>query len=109
MSLGFNSNQLASVFLMRRRPPRSTLFPYTTLFRSIMMAGSLEASLNWGMETTFADGAGLRSEEDTSELQPRVDISYAGFCLQKNGLGGALQARRAGGRLARHGRPPAAA
>src|SRR5258708_31571177 len=64
-------------FLMIRRPPRSTLFPYTTLFRSLAGARSLidaereargaEAGLGVGL---WAGGVvALRSEEHTSELQ----------------------------------------
>src|SRR3954471_25100245 len=58
-------------FLMIRRPPRSTLFPYTTLFRSaISPSGSYAAWL--------AGGTGgyveWRSEEHTSELQSRRDL-----------------------------------
>src|SRR5438105_11684824 len=62
---------------MIRRPPRSTLFPYTTLFRSIT------AKLREQAEANFANAlAGLetgeveieRSEEHTSELQSRVDL-----------------------------------
>src|SRR5476651_2829703 len=53
-------------FLMIRRPPRSTLFPYTTLFRSPLKASKRETSLkmrsHWNLE---------RSEEHTSELQSR--------------------------------------
>src|SRR3712207_8070986 len=74
---------------MIRRPPRSTLFPYTTLFRSIgvtpVLCGNIkglhdpyrnpttqeEFARTWGqdprMVTSFAD----RSEEHTSELQSR--------------------------------------
>src|SRR3712207_7357970 len=73
-------------FLMIRRPPRSTLFPYTTLFRSGIVAPGLvghrektlyaydpdkarallkEAGFENGFEAT------LRSEEHTSELQSR--------------------------------------
>src|SRR5271170_8217753 len=55
-------------FLMIRRPPRSTLFPYTTLFRSIVLAKPL---------TDFHGvwlGKDDRSEEHTSELQSRVDL-----------------------------------
>src|SRR5439155_27063837 len=73
-------------FLMIRRPPRSTLFPYTTLFRS---AGANEAALLVGgkvdvvgFEIVVDDddaiflqiifqGLFLRSEEHTSELQSR--------------------------------------
>src|SRR5947209_20236342 len=63
-------------FLMIRRPPRSTLFPYTTLFRSMgLLAGLLfyPAAL-WlyhnGITYVFVDFA-TRSEEHTSELQSR--------------------------------------
>src|ERR1043166_9789730 len=62
-------------FLMIRRPPRSTLFPYTTLFRS-----------RWRSPPTWAapvPGWCCRSEEHTSELQSRFGISYAVFCLKK--------------------------
>src|SRR5207247_6954304 len=63
-----------------RRPPRSTLFPYTTLFRSQRgpypvgsgdaFLGGLVTALD--REATWPDA--LRSEEHTSELQSRVDI-----------------------------------
>src|ERR1044071_10313773 len=66
-------------FLMIRRPPRSTLFPYTTLFRSI--AGCPVAVSKLDCKIVAAQH--LRSEEHTSELQSRVDISYAVFCLKK--------------------------
>src|SRR5215208_7585209 len=61
-------------FLMIRRPPRSTLFPYTTLFRSKLTRRWDELS-PWA-ETTEVVGAlarrgPLRSEEHTSELQSR--------------------------------------
>src|SRR5687767_15929330 len=58
-------------FLMIRRPPRSTLFPYTTLFRS----GVLDFDHGAVTELDLVDDAGcrrdqvLRSEEHTSELQ----------------------------------------
>src|SRR5438552_14874421 len=59
-------------FLMIRRPPRSTLFPYTTLFRSFSDEG-LEALVAIGGEDTLGVAARLhhehRSEEHTSELQ----------------------------------------
>src|SRR3546814_1324460 len=93
-------------FLRIRRPPRSTrtdtLFPYTTLFRSLAAAGrrmhelrverrlagtcgagdqragaALDAATEQGIE--FGD----RSEEHTSELQSLMRISYAVFCLKK--------------------------
>src|SRR5690349_23538166 len=71
---------------MIRRPPRSTLFPYTTLFRSGVatqvlgdrqrrMAGDLGDDVAHGGEFAVPDGqvAG-RSEEHTSELQSRRDL-----------------------------------
>src|ERR1043166_9764264 len=64
-------------FLMIRRPPRSTLFPYTTLFRSVKPEEA---------RTPRAAGPACdhpRSEEHTSELQSRFGISYAVFCLKK--------------------------
>src|SRR5258707_11202601 len=59
-----------SFFLMIRRPPRSTLFPYTTLFRSQHHGiGQLHQLLH-GVHRA-ATGAADRSEEHTSELQSR--------------------------------------
>src|SRR2546425_2125706 len=56
-------------FLMIRRPPRSTLFPYTTLFRSQPgIAGGIAAALLGG-DSDLTDQLGERSEEHTSELQ----------------------------------------
>src|SRR5947199_1908415 len=58
---------------MIRRPPRSTLFPYTTLFRSRLSAGTLTRRASgptfWTMTRGAERGCGLRSEEHTSELQ----------------------------------------
>src|SRR5215472_18731436 len=51
-------------FLMIRRPPRSTLFPYTTLFRSL----DLGAVMGW-LRHRLPGDAIVRSEEHTSELQ----------------------------------------
>src|SRR3712207_7729534 len=65
---------------MIRRPPRSTLFPYTTLFRSKVIAGvdrglSLlvvaRPQLAEDLAAQRLDGGGRRSEEHTSELQSR--------------------------------------
>src|SRR3712207_9078426 len=63
-------------FLMIRRPPRSTLFPYTTLFRSPCSPGRRAAICGWGASSTPAPPetwtcCGARSEEHTSELQSR--------------------------------------
>src|SRR6266536_4792309 len=56
-------------FLMIRRPPRSTLFPYTTLFRS-----SHRCPPRWCRRPSRWRSALGRSEEHTSELQSRVDL-----------------------------------
>src|SRR5256714_1968625 len=65
-------------FLMIRRPPRSTLFPYTTLFRSTPSTSSVKIVLCPAPERSIAanslsgaaaDTAAPRSEEHTSELQ----------------------------------------
>src|SRR5438105_10305973 len=70
---------------MIRRPPRSTLFPYTTLFRSrvrlrpgVSGDGAGERACRGdpggGARAHGLAGAGVRSEEHTSELQSRVDL-----------------------------------
>src|SRR5438874_5646664 len=62
-------------FLMIRRPPRSTLFPYTTLFRSISVARSVRGNAASVFCLTAAKvGRVNRSEEHTSELQSRRDL-----------------------------------
>src|SRR5438477_5289147 len=63
---------------MMRRPPTSTLFPYTTLFRSQPLGGSAgegtsPASTIWS-PTASGSGRGTRSEEHTSELQSHVNL-----------------------------------
>src|SRR5690349_25170546 len=81
---------LSFFFLMIRRPPRSTLFPYTTLFRSKITgrycdlaclkvkkrpAGRLDdAPVLTGGWSGQGDTALQRSEEHTSELQSRRDL-----------------------------------
>src|SRR2546427_4930539 len=74
---------------MIRRPPRSTLFPYTTLFRSwaaalyfavpaSLPAGAVDGPLDWsgrtGQAAAALGGAALRSEEHTSELQSQSNL-----------------------------------
>src|SRR5690349_24731036 len=59
-------------FLIIRRPPRSTLFPYTTLFRSIVTTMGGHRITTPGVFTYRANEA--RSEEHTSELQSRRDL-----------------------------------
>src|SRR5450432_4395163 len=57
-------------FLMIRRPPRSTLFPYTTLFRSVPSPPPLMSRSTRSTRPSVAN----RSEEHTSELQSRSDL-----------------------------------
>src|SRR2546422_7855878 len=63
-------------FLMIRRPPRSTLFPYTTLFRSIRVINAHPSSV--ALEAIVVSDAArpdtVRSEEHTSELQSRLHL-----------------------------------
>src|SRR3712207_8252912 len=97
-------------FLMIRRPPRSTLFPYTTLFRSRAGAGLLRHRRNPGIGVRAVSAASRGSREDFictegDSLRPRMtldscvhdrrdrkstrlnsshaNISYAVFCLKK--------------------------
>src|SRR6478735_10748060 len=66
-------------FLMIRRPPRSTLFPYTTLFRSY------PAVLGWARDRTRAAGPRVvRSEEHTSELQSPCNLVCRLLLEKKN-------------------------
>src|SRR5256884_3778006 len=83
-------------FLMIRRPPRSTLFPYTTLFRSLPRAALLAGEIaeiaeffsfgtNDLTQTTMGlsrDDAG-RDRKSTRLNSSHGYISYAVFCLQK--------------------------
>src|SRR5258708_37551781 len=82
------SLQYIFFFLMIRRPPRSTLFPYTTLFRSrlgdLVRTGELvdlllAPPLVDVLDSPFDFG---RSEEHMSESSHQI-ISYAVFCLKK--------------------------
>src|SRR5437773_8984285 len=64
---------------MIRRPPRSTLFPYTTLFRSAASSlgradSSMEASSAWPAALNSRSSFSGRSEEHTSELQSHHDL-----------------------------------
>src|SRR2546429_5891652 len=60
---------------MIRRPPRSTLFPYTTLFRSLVHVGRVdEAAHALARALVGVGGARGRSEEHTSELQSRLHL-----------------------------------
>src|SRR5947207_11719041 len=63
-------------FLLIRRPPRSTLFPYTTLFRSIkLFEESLDVDFGYEVPGVARYRANFfRSEEHTSELQSHSDL-----------------------------------
>src|SRR6201989_3704575 len=80
-------------FLMMRRPPRSTLFPSTTLFRS-GPAGPRprRRSRRGGPGAGLRAALGDRSEEHTSELQSRRDLVCRVLLAQKNTS--ELQSRR---------------
>src|SRR3546814_1036352 len=71
---------------MIRRPPRSTrtdtLFPYTTLFRSVRRRQPRPVAGRAGCCAGHPAGD-ARSEEHTSELQSLMRISYSVFCLKK--------------------------
>src|SRR3712207_7882692 len=84
-------------FLMIRRPPRSTLFPYTTLFRSLLVANlsRFERLLEKRPRHVNRDGGGTHggiTEASASRCGDRkstrlnsshANISYAVFCLKK--------------------------
>src|SRR2546421_9023394 len=82
-------------FLMIRRPPRSTLFPYTTLFRSVISEGTNSVTL-WNDPTAHAEVVAIRractalntfqltGDRKSTRLNSSHDqISYAVFCLKK--------------------------
>src|SRR6202020_3437176 len=68
-------------FLMIRRPPRSTLFPYTTLFRSLLRAGRTGGVRVRGLEGGHGVVEGDR--KSTRLNSSHLGISYAVFCLKK--------------------------
>src|SRR5689334_24177289 len=85
---------LSFFFLMIRRPPGSTLFPYTTLFRSVVTRSSAEteqlasdlAARFRGGEVVLLSGEedDLRSEEHTSELQSQFHLVCRLLLEKKN-------------------------
>src|SRR2546422_8226602 len=77
-------------FLMIRRPPRSTLFPYTTLFRSGSCAGADHSCAGKNAckgqghtKTTAADCEAKGDRKSTRLNSSHGYISYAVFCLKK--------------------------
>src|ERR1041385_9390043 len=80
MLLSYSCLLFLFFFLMIRRPPRSTLFPYTTLFRSLTATCDVAAySLLTSTNTRFE-----RSEEHTSELQSRLHLVCRLLLEKKN-------------------------
>src|SRR5215813_14589936 len=63
-------------FLMIRRPPRSTLFPYTTLFRSTLRCAACHRLFAWRPHHSV-------DRKSTRLNSSHVRISYAVFCLKK--------------------------
>src|SRR3712207_9461923 len=88
-------------FLMIRRPPRSTLFPYTTLFRSVRRAVAQRGAAAQPRgerrrrvrgDRARARGPG-RDRKSTRLNSSHANISYAAFCLKKNELGSTISSR----------------
>src|SRR5438874_13735222 len=79
-------------FLMLRRPPRSTLFPYTTLFRSankltpaVLADAASRMAAEMGLECEVLDP--FQPDRKSTRLNSsHVEISYAVFCLKKKNL-----------------------
>src|SRR6266542_4502995 len=69
-------------FLMIRRPPRSTLFPYTTLFRSLHVILSICIASSPGLGLPIERGP-WRDRKSTRLNSSHGSISYAVFCLKK--------------------------
>src|SRR5260221_6793383 len=74
---------------MIRRPPRSTLFPYTTLFRSLLFRklSALLALFKKIRQIIATDFLKQRSEEHTSELQSHSDLVCRLLLDKKSGVG----------------------
>src|SRR2546430_13467003 len=82
-------------FLMIRRPPRSTLFPYTTLFRSLEKEAILRGLddegvelLGWALDPAVTFGVTVDEDRLADRKSTRLNsshsqISYAVFCLKK--------------------------
>src|SRR5258708_37357359 len=74
-------------FLMIRRPPRSTLFPYTTLFRSCSTARTTARRWAAPRRTEPLFEAPRQDRKSTRLNSSHQIISYAVFCLKKKTLG----------------------
>src|SRR5258707_4271404 len=87
---------------MIRRPPRSTLFPYTTLFRSARAQQPLSLDhqraahvlVAVAAEDVAEEGEGAGDRKSTRLNSSHANISYAVFCLQKNSQSAIASRRR---------------
>src|SRR5258707_7442945 len=68
---------------MIRRPPRSTLFPYTTLFRSLILAVGLGFAIRAATQQPTMVAVLLEDRKSTRLNSSHANISYAVFCLKK--------------------------
>src|SRR5258707_8613524 len=68
---------------MIRRPPRSTLFPYTTLFRSLTLGAARQSSLSACRPAPTQARRRSRDRKSTRLNSSHANISYAVFCLKK--------------------------
>src|SRR5439155_25607789 len=95
-TLNINLTSIIPLFLMLPRPPSSTLFPYTTLFRSpqsqrrrhVTAGDAATDRISW-IPTRGHDQCGLASQRDRKSTRlnsSHVAISYAVFCLKKKNL-----------------------
>src|SRR3712207_8616609 len=80
---------------MIRRPPRSTLFPYTTLFRSVLdevagratkLVSELARSKDLSLVVEGLPGLAISDRKSTRLNSSHANISYAVFCLKKKKL-----------------------
>src|SRR3712207_8637853 len=83
--------KLSFFFLMIRRPPRSTLFPYTTLFRSSATGSSWSPCCSsndnppaGSPPTRWSTSPATTDRKSTRLNSSHANISYAVFCLKKN-------------------------
>src|SRR5574338_849230 len=90
-------------FLMIRRPPRSTLFPYTTLFRSDGLTVIAPERVESFLQQLPVDALWGRSEEHTSELQSPWHLVCSILLETKKRPGRTTRARRHRGGTRREG------
>src|SRR5256885_16299310 len=98
MIVFYHDNQLGNFFfffLMIRRPPRSTLFPYTTLFRSFTFSKLVKLIAIWDIRNSTLSIISPRmistdewaaDRKSTRLNSSHLVISYAVFCLKKKNI-----------------------